>query len=520
MGVKAEGIGKVMVMAKVRKSCSILELPLRTEKWQADKINTQMECARKIYNSMLAYYKNNYDQMTRTRAWRNNMAVIRDELQRGQELADKGKKKVVTSALQSAYDMKNQMMRSYGFSDFDMQAKAIDFSQFYRKNISTSIAQLSIGVPMWKSFEELFFGNGEQVHFKKMGDCPSLVSNNKSGIRFLQMDDGKYYVVISNRKAHAKTLTIPVMGPSTAWEVQMLHGSSIKQTRIVRRYEKSKTAFYVQLCVDKAPVTKRDLEGNEKHTVGSGVVGIQIWNSELYAVSDNEIFHVNLLAGSDEFEKRRSELTKELTYLRQVNNPDNFEEDGQIKRGIIDENGKRQKLNWRYSNHYYQVKNELRELYRVNDERKKIMRNRVVWQLLSMGDHFVFADCSFRNDKPEWDEENPLPQGEYRKKKKKRKSIQEGAPAALLTRLDAKLTDFQLEKVQRYIIPDELYWYSHERGVSDQSLFQPGADIVVCGKVIKQTLYRAFLIRHFAETTHNDQKALTEEWEHFLSLIK
>ena len=150
-----------MVMAKVRKSCSILELPLRTEKWQADKINTQMECARKVYNSMLAYYKNNYDQMTRTRAWRNNMAIIRDELQRGQEPADKGKKKVVTSALQSAYDMKNQMMRSYGFSDFDMQAKAIDFSQFYRKNISTSIAQLSVGVPMWKSFEELFFGNGE-----------------------------------------------------------------------------------------------------------------------------------------------------------------------------------------------------------------------------------------------------------------------------------------------------------------------------------------------------------------------
>ena len=491
---------------------SVLELPLFTEKWQEDELDKKFECARRIYNQMLSHNLKKYNEMIKTKEWRSLKEIVKEELSSG------SKKK--SERLKAAYARTNEILRENGFSEFDFLSQAVQFSKYYQKHISSTVASMSIGKPMWAAFEKLLFGNGEKVAFKKFDTLNSIASDNKSAIRLLQDEDGRYYIFCSNRKAKARPLTMYIKGPNTVYDREMISAKT-KVVRIVRKIEKGRKRFYVQLTVEAAPFIKLDAEGNLKHPIGTGEVGIAIWRGILYAVSDTKILRVNMSPNANEFAEKREELSREIEHLRRVNNPQNFNEDGTIKKGIIGKDGKRHRLQWRESNHYKKKVAELKELHRKHTVEKDLLRNKVILELLSMGDVFHFADTSFLTTKPEWNEEEPLPNSEYKKKKARRRAIQEFAPAMMLTKLDMKLANRNLEPIYRHTLPDSLYWYRHDKGISDETLFA-GESIEVNGTIVNQTMYRAFLIRHFDNEIKGlyDQKALEEEWEKFIAIVK
>ena len=494
------------------KQYSVVELPLVTEPWQKDNLDKKMECARKIYNSMESMELKKYREMIKTREWKDLSFLIK------QELSDSPSKKTQKSQkLKDAYARKNEIMRENGFTEYDFRSQAVVFSKYYQKHISSTMASMGIGLPMWTAFEKLFFGNGEKISFKRYDSSMTLVSDNKSGIHFLQEDDGRYYVLCSNRKAKAKPVKLYVKGPNTTYDREMLD-ANIKLVRILKKIEKGHRKYYCQLTVDKAPYIKLDPEGNPKHPVGKGDVGIAIWRGMLCAVSVDKTLCINIAPDVELFAAKRDILSRELEHLRRVNNPENYNADGTIKKGIVGEDGKRHRLYWKDSNHYRKVKAELKELYRKHDVDKKLLQNKIVLELLSMGDTFHFADTSFLTLKPEWNEENPLPNSEYKVKKQRRKSIQEYAPAMLLTKLDMKLSSLGLNPINRYTIPEKLYWYRHDSGISDKQLFT-GESMTIDGSAINQTMYRAYLIRHYDVIGEcYNQKALMDEWEHFVRM--
>ncbi len=505
---------------------SILELPLITEPWQADELLKKMDCARKIYNDMLSHNLKKYKEMIKTKKWRALNSVIAEELKASaveEDGAVTGKKKPKrkkSERLKAAYDEKNKILRENGFSEFDFISQSMIFSKYYQKHISSNMASLSVASPMWSAFDKLLFGNGERVSFKKTGDLPSLASNNKSGIRFVG-EAGKYTVILSNKNAKARPVILPVIFPGTEYEKELLDGDLkkiIKVTRICHKVIKGKDKFFVQLTIAKPPAIKYFEDGALRHPVGTGKVGVAVWRDELYAVSGNKVYRASLVPCDEtEFLEKRTVLTRCLENLRRASNQQNYDSEGKIKKGIIGADGRRKRLKWHFSNNYYKVKTELQELYRVHDVAKEQLQRKIVWDLLSMGDNFVFADTSFITEKPEYDEENPLPNAEYKKKKARRRSIQENAPSSLLNRLSLKISTIVGGEINKKKLPEELYWYQHDRGVSDKSLFA-GDFIKVAGEVVPHTAYRSFLIRHFDTSVSNvyDQKALAEEFDKFV----
>lgn len=485
---------------------SVLELPLITEKWQRDVLDTKMECVRKVYNQMLDAKLKQYREMTKTREWRELNGIIKEEL----EIANGSKKK--SDRLKAAYERKNTILRENGFSEFDFRSESQRYSKYYQKHISSIMASCGIGEPMWRAFEKLLFGNGNTVHFKRQGDVCVLVSDNKSGIRLVE-NNGKYEVILSNRNAKAKILKLQIKGPNTEYDKAMLD-VPIKMVRIVKREEKGHRRFYCQITVAREPYAKLDKDGNLKHPVGEGVVGICIWRNTLYAVGDNTVLNVELIPDEEEYTKKREELSRKLEHLRRVNNLDNYNEDGTIKNGLINESGKRVSLKWNESNHYRKVREELRELYRVHAVKKNLWHNKIILELLKMGNQFHFYNTSFTNEKPEWDIENPLSNTEYKKKKQRRKSIQEVAPSMFMTKLDNKLVARGFSMVQRINVPEELYWYRHDTDTSDKDFFKT-SNVSISGNVVSQTLYRAFLIKHFDMETN---KFKIGDWKQFVSL--
>ena len=522
-------------MAKEAKVRSVIELPLHTELWQRDLLDKKFECARKIYNNMLAYYYKKYNEMIKTKEWRRICEEIKQEKERIKQMnaeqeteesktestkkAKKKKKTKITKTpeLTELYNQKNAIMNEFGFTQYTFASQSIKFANYYNKNISSVMARLSIGAPMWSAFEKLFFSDGEKVSYRKPNKEITLTSDNKSGIRFLQEEDGRYYVLMSNMMAKTKPIKMYVKGPKTLYDREML-SATIKQVRILKKNEKGHRKIYCQLVVDRHPFLKLDEEGNLKHKQGEGLVGISIWRNQLCAVSKDRCLVVDMAPNLEKYTKEKQDLDRLIEHLRRTANPENYNEDGTIKKGIIDENGKRVRLTWHYSNHYKKMRSKKRELERYHSVQKEIVQDKAIIELLSMGDQFRIVDSSFVTKKPEFDEENRLTNSEYKKKKERRKSIQESAPSTLITKLNNKLASRNLEPVEKIELPEELYWYQHDAGIADSDLFD-GVNIIVANKVVNQNLYRAFLIRYYDSAIKvYQQKAATEEWNHFLSL--
>lgn len=499
---------------------SVLEMPLFPESWQKDKLKIKETAAKKIYNAMLSVNLKKYKEMCKTKAWRELQDIIREELgssqtEENEENGKKKKRKAKSDRLKEAYKKKNEMIREYGFSEFAFRSQAIKMSKHYSCHISTNMASISIGATQWVAFEKLLFGEGEDVHFKRRSDTMSFASDGKSGM-ILKAIDGKYCIVT---RAGSKKMYLQVMSPETEYEVQMMKDilvdkTLLRQIRILRKVEKGKDNYYCQLTIAKKPFVKLDDYGYPIHQTGKGLVGIAVWRGKICAVSEKETYTAILSPDAEEFEAMKKELSAKLTQIRKVNNPDNYNEDGTIKKGITGPFGKRQRLTWNLPNSYRKTKKELAELYRVHGVNKDLTQRKIIYDILSMGDQFVFADMSFTNEKPEWDEENPLPNAEYKKKKARRRSIQENAPYTFFQMFNQKLSIRNLGEIEKRKVPNELYWYRHDIGTSDQELMNDSL-IQVAGKNIDQTLYRAFLIRFFENGTY-DQNAICDAWEKFL----
>ena len=117
---------------------------------------------------------------------------------------------------------------------------------------------------------------------------------------------------------------------------------------------------------------------------------------------------------------------------RRANNPDNYNEDGTIKRGI--------KLEWNYSNKYIKAKNCLKDLYRKQADIRKQDHNIMANEIISQGDTIKVETMNFKglqarsknttiNDKT----------GKFNKKKRFGKSLANKAPSMFLTILKNKL---------------------------------------------------------------------------------
>ena len=504
---------------KEKKERSIIELPLVVNRpYIADNIDKRMEHARCIYNDALADRKRCYKQLSQTKEWRKLENIIREEYQAAEKVGGKVKK---SERLKEAFDRKNALLREHGFTEFGMINVALKYASYYNKTISSEVANRTIGAALWAAWQTFLFGKGDEVHFKRRGDQNSLTSANKSGMKFTQKKDGTYTVLFSNRMAKAKPVEVEVKVKDTPYNREML-SANIKQCRIVRRREKTKFHYYVQLIVDRAPYQKQTPDGKPLHPFGEGCVGIAIWRGQLCAVSEDKILVRNITYNLEEFEKKREELSRQIEHLRRVGNPDNFNEDGTIKKGIITEDGKKQKLKWHYSNAYKKLREEKRELERKERVNRSLLHNTIVHELMAMGDEFVSMDMSFLTKKPFFDEDEPnkISNTEYRKKKERRKAIQDGSPSELLDKLSNKLTAAGYTPVRKEKVPENLYWYQHIEGVSDKDLFA-GQTIIVDKVSVSQTLYRAFLIRHFNTDVKNqyDQVSLSEDWESFCKLL-
>lgn len=453
--------------------------PLITEKYQETILNKRFEISRQLYNAVLSKAYKRYKSMIETKKYRQLKEQINN--------ANEKEKKLL-------YKQLNEMYRQYRLNEYSLHEDIQEMQHHFSENIDSFTAQ-KIATRVWSAFEDLLFGDGEIVHFKKYGELDSLEGkSNKTGIRF---KDG--FLIWNGLKIPVK------IDYNNPYEYQALK-DEICYCRIKRRFIKGKYKYYLQIVFKGVPPMKINKDGEVKRHIGNGTVGLDIGTQTIAIVSSVDVKLLELADRVNNIEKEKRRILRYMDRSRRANNPDNFNEDGTIKKG---------KLKWVKSNRYIKVQNKLRELYRKQADVREYQHQLLSNYILSLGNKIKVEEMNFKGLQKRSKKTEKNDKGKFKRKKRFGKSLANKAPAKLLTILDNKLKYFgeKLIKVNTKEVKASQYNHLNCR-YNKKKLSQRWNDLN--GIKIQRDLYSAFLIQHVNDNLCNiNQEECKRDFERF-----
>ena len=463
----------------------VIQFPLKTEKYQEDKLNKRFEIGRQIYNALVTITQKRYKEMIKTKRYRNLMNSL---------TGDKKKDKEIWKQI-------NDIHKEFCMTEYDMIKDAKLLQHHFKDNIDTFTSQ-KISVFVWKSYEKLFFGNGKTIHYKKYGQMNSLEGkSNKTGIRF--KDNSIYW----NR------LIIPVVIDYDNYYEYEAMQAEIAYCRIVRRYVRNKYKFYVQLIMKGKPPVKLDTNTGEiKHYLGNGDVGIDIGTSTIAYSSATDVKIIELADRVQNIENEKRRLLRKMDRSRRATNPNNFDEDGTIKR-----QGNK-KMIWNKSNHYIKYQNQLKELYRKQADVRKYQHECLANEIVKLGNNIYVEKMNFAGLQKRSSKTEKNDKGKFKKKKRFGKSLANRAPSMLLTIIDRKLRYYDKFLIEIDTWSAKASQFNHFEGTyNKKKLSQRWNDFN--GIKVQRDMYSAFLIMNIDNTLKDfDINKCNSRFENFYRL--
>ena len=443
----------------------IVEFPLKTEKYQEDILNKRFEIGRQIYNSLVNITQKRYKEMIKTKKYRTLLFSLTGNKKTDQE----------------NWKQINDIRKQYGMSEYSFHEDVKQMQKHFKDNIDSFTAQ-KIASTLWKSYDKLFYGNGKKVYYKKYGEFNSLEGkSNSSVIRF--KDD----TIIWNG------LKIPVIiDYNNDYEYQAMQ-SQICYNRMIRKYVRNKYKYYVQIVFKGNPPLKVDTETGEiKHDMGDGDVGIDIGTCTIAISSQSDIKILELADRVQNIENQKQKLLIKIDRSRRATNPDNYNEDGTIKK-----QGNK-KVIWKKSNHYIKYQNELKELYRKQADVRKYQHECLANYIISLGNKVYVEKMNFAGLQKRAKNTEKNNKGKCKRKKRFGKSLANKAPSMLLTIINRKLKYYGEELIEINTFEAKASQFNHFDGTyTKKTLSQRWNNFN--GIRIQRDLYSAFLIMNISD---------------------
>ena len=422
----------------------VLELPLLVEKYQADILNKRYEQLRQLYNyvqgKLLRQYRY-FEQMKDFQAcktfkekrdfFRSHPFHIDGVLGNNKELLD------------ITFD-------EYGINGFvgKMGKKLLNANTTYADLGITSTLLDRLSLAVWAAWEKMLYDNhARRVSFKKHGELNIFGSRKKtngsgkkvfSGME-LHLETMELAIKLNGKVGkNAKFITLPIQhNPKHAeYEMWALKGGfdSVKVITVVRRLVRGQYMYYLQMSIEGEKPQKG-------RTLGKGNVGIDIGPTTV-AVSGENIASIDKLASKcDNIQEEITRLARKIDRSRRANNPENFNEDGTIKRGV--------RLVWKDSKRYKALRKEMAELQRRQAAIRKQQHIDRANALLKEGDTFIVENNQISGWTRKAKETKVSEKtGRIQKKKRFGKSVANHAPAMFVTILENKVKSLGGEVVK------------------------------------------------------------------------
>lgn len=463
----------------------IVEFPLKTEKYQEDVLNKRFKVGRYIYNSLVNVTQKRYKEMIKTKKYRNLISVLTENKKSNKEI----------------WKQINDIRKQYGMSEYSFHEDVKQMQNHFKDNIDSFTAQ-KIATQLWKSYDKLFYGNGNKIYYKRHGELNALEGkSNRTGIRF------KDNTILWNG------LKIPVViDYDNDYEYQAMQ-SKICYNRIIRKYIRNKYKYYVQIVFKGNPPIKLIAETGEiKHYMGTGDVGLDIGTRTIAISSQSDVKILELADRIQNIEDQKKKLLRKIDRSRRATNPENYNEDGTIKK-----HGNKKVL-WNQSNHCIKYQNELKELYRKQADIRKYQHECLANYIISLGNKVYVEKMNFAGLQKRAKKTEKNDKGRFKRKKRFGKSLANKAPSMLLTIIDRKLRYYGEKLIEINTSEARASQFNHFDGTyKKKSLSQRWNDFD--GLKIQRDMYLAFLIMNINDNlkSFNIDKC-NERFENFYRL--
>ena len=406
-------------MAKSKTSTYILTLKLNTEEFQENILNKRLKIARNISNSLTNVVLKRYNLMLESKEYNK----IKNQLKPvNKSIYDESVKvsKETNKLRKELYNKLNDIYTKYNLTQYSLYADVKPMYKHFKDNIGSLECQ-AIADRVWSKFDKLLFGKANKVCFDKFGEYNTIENKwNKSGLKY---SDG--FIIWSRLK-------IPVIIKQNDIYAQTSIQNNIKYCRIVRKLIRGKYKYYVQLILEGIPPIKINKQTGEiKNPLGNDNVGIDIGTKTIAYVCSKEVKLLELCPEVENIERKKLILQRKLDRQRRANNPNNYNEDGTIKRGI--------KLVWNKSNKYIKTQNELREIQRKQACIRKQSHEKLANHILTLGDRVLVETMQFQGLQKRAKNTTINKNGKINKKKRFGKSLANKAPAMLIEIINRKL---------------------------------------------------------------------------------
>ena len=229
----------------------------------------------------------------------------------------------------------------------------------------------------------------------------------------------------------------------------------------------------------------------KRFTLSAGPVGLDIGPQTLAYSAAGAAGLVELADRVQNIEQEKRCLQRKMDRSRRAANPDNYAEDGTIRRGV--------KLTHNKSKRYRRSQQELKYLQHRQAEIRKLQHIQLANHLLSLGDHFYvekmeWSSLTHRAKKTVISEKT----GKPRSKKRFGKSIANKAPAMLIEILRQKCKSLGLPNVVEINPADiKASQYNHLTGEYVKKSLSRRWNEMQDGEHLQRDLYSAFLLQHY-----------------------
>jgi hypothetical protein len=351
----------------------ILSLPLQVNPRHAAQLQAHFECARQLYNALLAEGMKRLKRMKADPAWQAARSIPRsDKPARTQAFA--------------------RLRTRYGFSEYGLHEAAKHFRTSWLASHIDSLMAQKLASRAYQAVNRVCVGEARRVRFRSKGRGLDSVEGktNTSGLRFhLQAGvEGNQGWLSWNGEQ------IPVL---IDWQDEVVrHGFShqVKYVRLLRHQASSPQAqgadcrgfvYYVQLILEGHPLQK------PKNMPGKGTVGLDLGPSTVAIVRQGGPARMLLLAEelAPDARKRRR-LQRHLERQRRANNPQHYDAKGRIKKRC-----KGQRRVWQESHSYQKTRRRLATTERKLAAHRRSLHGKLANQIIRLGDDLRIEKVSY-----------------------------------------------------------------------------------------------------------------------------
>ena len=509
-----------------------LELPLNYTKHDHDVLDKIFRVANNMKNNLISWYDHQLTEMTRTRAWRDNqkslsnlyseyaddveaLEKVKKRIARNKEAAKKKKKasrlscknekqlnylqtrvKEFEKKRKVLYELRNEMIRRYGFSKFDFEKRINKYRKSYETLVGIDVAQ-KIAYSVWDMFQAVLYGKGKSVSFSLFSKFLAI-EGKKNGAN-ITFDKDKMTVTLGMKSNKIRMHVKKNRKDPYGYEKEAL-ARRVCYCRIIRKAYPEGWRYFLQLVLEGPPPVKVKPETGELlHAMGKGCVGLDIGPQTLAFSANKDVGLEELAEGVQLAQDEIRRIKRSMDRSRKDSNPKMFTADGQIVRKnklpaeCLNSRGRRI---WVKTNHYKKMEMFLRSLYRKQAALRKHMHRRMANQLLAMGNEFYVEDMRWKALAKRAKETRRNKKGKILSKKRYGKSIANKAPAMFLSILEQKVVASG-GSFQRIVTwKAKASQFSHETGKCNKKKLSQRWHYLEDGTKVQRDLYSAFLIQH------------------------